>query len=106
MSEITTISAAITSVKNALDTVKAIRDADKSLEKVETKLEIAKLYELLIEAKDQTLTAKEALQGKNQRIAELEEAFAFKGKIVRKYDAFYDMSAEGEPYGYPYCSHC
>lgn len=106
MPEIATITAAISSVKNALDIAKALKAADKTFEKAETRLEMSKLMDALFEARENALEVKELLQEKENMIARLEKALEFQGKIIRRYDAYYELDEKGDPYGEAYCSHC
>jgi len=105
MPDIVTIGAFLSSVKSATDIAKAIRSADASLERAEMKLKMAELLESLAEAKVQATDIRDLLTEKNNRIAELEAAFQFKGKLVRHGDAYYE-AADGSPTGAPYCSRC
>lgn len=106
MPDIAAIGAFIASIKNATDIAKVIREAGTTLEKAEIKLKLAELIEALAEAKIQASEIKEVLQEKDRKIAELEKAFELNAKLVRKDDAYYEISEEGEPIGAPFCSHC
>lgn len=106
MPDIATISTFLTSIKSATEIAKAIKAVDSSLEKAETKLKIAELLESLADAKIQAVEIQEVIHEKDRRINELEEAFAFKSKLIRQRDAYYETDESGKPVGSPYCSHC
>jgi hypothetical protein len=49
---------------------------------------------------------KESLIAKDQRIAELEEAFKAKDTLMRYQDAYYSVSEADMPNGPPFCAAC
>lgn len=105
MPDITSIVAAITGVKDAIEIAKALRAADKSLEQAEYKLKMSQLIDSLLDAREKAQDAKDLLQEKDIKIAELEKMLEFSGKLGRQYDAYYELQ-DGVMLGEPYCSHC
>ena len=106
MPDLATISTILSSVKAATEIAKLIRDSDLSLEKAEMKLKVAELINSLADAKIAAAEVNEIIREKDDRIKELEAAFAFKSKIVRYRDAYYQTTEEGIPSGDPYCPNC
>jgi hypothetical protein len=106
MPDIAVISAALTSLKAATEIAKILREGDLSLEKAELKLKLADLISALADTKIKLAEVQEVIIGKDNRIAELEEAFEIKGTLKRENDAYYVVDAEGNPVGAPYCLRC
>lgn len=106
MADLVTISTIFSSVKAATEIAKLIKDSGLSLEKAEMKLKIAELISSLADAKIATAEVNDIIKEKDDRIKELEGAFAFKSKLVRYRDAYYQIKEEGIPSGDPYCSNC
>lgn len=106
MADLATIGAALNSLKTATDIVKFIRESDVSLEKAELKLKLADLLVSLADAKMELIEVQDALIDKNKKIADLEEAFQSKDKLVRRYDAYYNADENGEALGVPFCLRC
>lgn len=106
MPDLTTISTILSSVKAASEIAKVIKDAHLFLEKAEIKMKFADLISSLADAKIATAEINDLIKQKDDRIKELEEAFALKTKLKRHKDAYYEMNEKGIPSGAPYCSHC
>jgi hypothetical protein len=106
MVDIALISTALNSLKAATDIAKFLRESDLSLERAELKLKLADLISALADAKIQVVEIQEALQEKDKRIEELEDAFQAKDTLVRRYDAYYTINADGQPVGVPFCLRC
>ena len=106
MPDLTAIAAALGSLKTATDIVKFLRESDLSLEKAELKLKFADLVIALADTKIQLVELQETLTEKEKRIAELEDAFQFKNALIRRYDAYYAVDAEGNPSGVAFCLRC
>lgn len=106
MPDIALISAALSSLKTATDIAKFLRESDLSLEKAELKLKLADLIVALADTKIQLVEVQDTLAAKDKHIAELEEAFEYKDKLVRRYDAYYTADANGNPVGIPFCLRC
>lgn len=106
MPDITSIAAILTSIKTATDIAKLLRESDLSLERAELKLKLADIIGTLAEAKIELAEVQETLANKDKRINELEEAFQSKDNIVRHLDAFYNIDADGNPIGNPFCLKC
>lgn len=106
MAGIPEVAAVLGGLKAALDIASALRKADNSLELAELKLQLVGLMTSLAEAKLGLLDVEEAMKGRDDRIAGLEEALRMKEKLVRYNDAYYTKGENGEPSGDPYCSRC
>lgn len=106
MPDIATITSALSSIKTATDIVKYLRESGTSLEQAEMRLKLADAVVALADAKMEIVDIQELLLQRDQRIAELEEAFQTKDSLVRRYDAYYICDAEGNPTGSPYCFRC
>lgn len=106
MPDITSISAVIGSVKSALDIVKYLNETGTSLEKADLKLKLAELASALAEAKLEMISIQEVLLEKDQRIAELNEAFELRDALRRVGDAYYKMGDDGNPKGVAHCVRC
>lgn len=106
MPDLTTIGAALSSLKAATDIAKVIRESDLSLERAELKLKVADLVGALADVKMELVDLQEDFAAKEQRIKELEGAFQAKDTLVRRYDAYYRVDAEGSPVGIPFCLRC
>src|SRR5688572_15680002 len=106
MPDITTIGAVLNSLKTATDIAKFIRESDVSLERAELKLKVADLVSALADVKLELVELQESFAQKEQRIKELEEAFQSRDTLVRRYDAYYQADALGQPVGVPYCLRC
>lgn len=106
MPDLTTISTILSSVKAATDIAKFISGADLSLEKAEMKMKVAELISCLADTKIATAEINDIIRQKDDKIKELEEAFALKQKLKLYKDAYYEMNERGIPLGHPYCAHC
>jgi len=106
MSDITTITAAIGGVKTALDIVKTLYDLDVATQQAELRAKLVELREALTDAKGALIDSQELLREKDSEIARLHGALAFKGKLVRHVNAYYETNEEGEPAGIAYCPRC
>lgn len=106
MPDLATIGTVLSSLKTATEITKFLRETDLSLERADLKLKLADLIGALAEAKIVLVEVQETLAVKDQRIAELEEAFNSKDDLVCRYDAYYAADSEGKPKGVPYCLRC
>ena len=64
------------------------------------------LYERLVNIRAEILEIQEKLFKNKNRITELEEALVIKKKLVFTDNAYYEVNAEGNPTGVPYCPRC
>lgn len=106
MPDLASIAAALTSIKAATEIVKTIRESEASIQKAELKLRLADILTALADARTELTDVQELLVRRDRRIAELEEAFAAKDRLKRRYDAYYRLNANGEPEGEPLCVRC
>lgn len=100
------ISLALNSIKTAIDIARLISESGTSLEKAELKLKLAEILDALADAKIEITGFQSLLSEKDERIRELEEAFALKEKLVKKGDAYYGVDEHNAAAGDPYCLHC
>ena len=106
MPDIATISAFLGSIKTAKEHLTLIYDAPKTLEKTELEYKIASLTKILTELENQARDFEEIIQGKNNKIIELENLLAFKPELIRHKDKYYESDENNNPKGDPYCSLC
>lgn len=106
MPDIATISAVLGSIKTATDIAKFLRASDLSLERAELKLKLADLLLSLADAKIELVEVQETLAEKDKKITELMAAFDAKDELVRRGDAYYTKSVNGDPLGKPFCLRC
>jgi hypothetical protein len=106
MPDAAAISAVITSLKAATDIAKFIRQTDTALEQAELKNKLADMIGALADAKFQAVEVRDELAIKDARIAELEDAFRAKEKLIRREDAYYHTDDAGAAIGAPLCARC
>jgi len=106
MPDLSVIGSVLTSLKTATDIAKFLRESDFSLEKAELKLKLAELMSALADAKMEMSSVQDGIAERERRIAELEEAFQRKAKVIRDRDAYYEMGEDGKPTGQPMCIRC
>lgn len=106
MVDLAVISSVLTSLKTATDITKFLRESDFSLEKAELKLKLAELMSALADAKIEMSSVQDTIAEQERHIAELEEAFQRKAKVVRDRDAYYAVGENGKPIGQPMCIRC
>ena len=64
------------------------------------------LYERLVSIRAEILDIQEKLFNNKKLIKELEEALVIKKKLIFTDNAYYEVNAEGNPTGVPYCPRC
>ena len=106
MPDIASISAAISGLKTAADIVKILRNVPASLEKGELKLKIADLMNVLADTKIHITEIQNSLDEKDNEIERLNQALAFRGKLVRQYEVYFEIDEKANAHGDPYCPHC
>lgn len=100
------ITNALVSLEAAVNLAKGLTAVDKALDQTEQKLKIIELRETLAEAREAILESKEVTRSLHEEIEELQEALRNKARIVRRFDAYYEMDDTGAPSGDPYCLRC
>lgn len=106
MADLGTITAVLNSIKVATDIAKALRESDLSIERAELKLRLAEMIGALADAKIEVTDVQQLLGEKDREISELQEAFQSKDSLAKRYDAYYDADATGNPVGEPFCMSC
>lgn len=107
MADLSSAYAFLGALKTASEIVKTVKDADYDLDKAILKEKIAGLVDVLLDAKTEALETVELINEKDTKIASLEKAFEFKGKIERKGNAYYEKTENGGlKINHPLCSGC
>jgi DNA repair exonuclease SbcCD ATPase subunit len=100
------IGAALGAVNTAIGIGKAVFDAKGAVEKATLNLQIAELMGSLAEAKLAIVDIQDRVREREQEIDALKDALTNKSKVAKRWDAYYDLNAKGEPEGDPYCMRC
>ena len=104
--DIAAISSALGSVKAAIELTGGILRSGSSLEKAELKLKLSEIITLLSETNIKITQLNEIIQGKDQKIKELEISLTNKSKVKKFVEAYFEITEEGENIGDPYCMYC
>jgi len=103
MVDIASISAALHSLKAAMDIAAYLNTTEKKWNSAELKLKIAELTDALLSAKSGILESSNLLSEKQVEIDRLNEALAFKAKLIFINGLYH---ASGQPLDNPYCPGC
>lgn len=104
--DIAAISSALGSVKAAIELTGGILRSSSSLEKAELKLKLSEIITLLSETNIKITQLNEIIQGKDQKIKELETSLINKSKVKKFGEAYFEITEEGKNIGDPYCMYC
>lgn len=102
--EVAAVAAMFSSLKHASDIIDVIRESATTLEAAESKQQLAKAIDAIVEAKMQLHDLKENMMAKDDRIRALENALKVKG-AVNWVEPYY-MLKNGEAEDGPYCQQC
>jgi hypothetical protein len=97
---------ALSSLKTALDVGAFILKADSALDKALLKVELEKMIDALVDAKQTVRELDDKLYEKDKLIDELSEKLKNRNKTVGFLSARYYRSSNGEPTGEPFCPTC
>src|SRR5688572_29585597 len=106
MPDVAALTAIGSNIKVAFDLGKLILDAKGQLDTAQLTLRLAEMISALAIARMELADVQEELLSKDARIRELESALDARATVVRQYDAYYAMNADGKPTGQPYCMAC
>ncbi len=100
------ITFALNSLKTALDVGSFLLKADSALDKALLKVELEKMIDALVDAKQTVRDLDDRLYEKNKLIEELTEKLKNRNKTVGYLNARYYIGENGEPTGAPFCPTC
>lgn len=96
----------LTSLKTALDVGSFLIKADSALDKALLKVELEKMIDALVDAKQTVRDLDDKIYEKDKLIEELTEKLKNKTKTVGFLGARYYIAENGEPTGAPFCPTC
>lgn len=96
----------LSAVNTAIDIARRIVTTEGDIEKAELKLRMAELLERLAEAKITVVEIQDGLRAKDEEIANLIEAFAFRDETIVVKNLHYRKTEQGDPIGLPFCPRC
>ena len=97
---------ALNSLKTALDVGSFILKADSALDKAMLKIELEKMIDALVDAKQTVRELDDRLYEKDKTIEELTEKLKNTNKTIGFLGARYYIGKNGEPTGTPFCPTC
>lgn len=97
---------ALSNLKTALDVGAFLIKADSALDKALLKVQLEKMIDALVEAKQTVRELDDVIYEKDKLIVDLKEKLKNKSKTVGFLGARYTVGQNGEPIGPPYCPTC
>jgi hypothetical protein len=98
--------ATISAISTAIGLAKDLKEIDAGFDLAAMKANAADLYGNLADVKMALTDARDALREKDEEIARLKSAFAFRGTLVERNGYKYEPKADGTPRGDPFCPRC
>jgi hypothetical protein len=95
----------LASITGAINLVRELRNADKAIDEAQWKLKVADLVGDLADAKTGVVELRDEIEARDNEIARLKEAFAFRGQTVEINNMIYE-TRDGHAVGMPFCPRC
>lgn len=89
-----------------IENAKDIADIIKKAGDIELYRKIVELEGEIIDLTREKRSLEEIISEKDKEIQRIKDALELKPKLIKQYDAYYQINDKGEATGEPYCMHC
>ncbi|OOG61968.1 hypothetical protein B0E45_31675 [Sinorhizobium sp. A49] len=97
---------ALSAIATAVGIAKDLREIDKGLDQAEMKAKLADVISNLADVRLALVDARDEMRTRDQEVARLQEAFAFRATLVSVRGFKFEALPDGTPKGMPFCPRC